>query len=108
MEKKKEHSLGFIAFFQALGIILYCSLIALLILQGNKWFGNMPNYFGPFLFLVLFSTSALICAIITLSYPFILWQKKQLLDQAIKLIIYTAGWLLFFTLYLMIFIFLFR
>jgi hypothetical protein len=107
MKRKKRYSLGFIAFFQALSLILYCSLIALLFWQGNQWFGKLPNYFGPLLFLVLFSTSALICAVITLSYPFILWQKKQL-GQAVRLIIYTSGWLIFFTLLLLILIVLFR
>lgn len=95
MEKNK-YSLGLIAFLQAAGLIGYCSLVALLISQGNRLFGKVPNYLGPLLFLVLFSTSALICAIITLYYPFILfWQKKQT-NQALKVIVYTVGWLIMF------------
>lgn len=90
-------SLDFIAFLQALGLTAYCSLVATIIWRGNQWFGTLPNYFGPFLFLVLFTTSALVSAIITLGYPFILWQKKQT-KQAIRLVLYTAAWLVGFTL----------
>jgi hypothetical protein len=89
---KRKYSLEFIAFFQALGLILYCGLVALLIANGNQIFGMMPNYFGPLLFLILFSSSALICGLITLGYPFILfWQKKEPM-QALRLVIYTTGW----------------
>lgn len=97
---KRKYSLGFIAFLQALGLILYCGLVAVLFWRGNQWFGRVPNYFGPLLFLILFTTSALICAIITGAYPFILWQGKKL-KEAIRLIVYTAVWLCFFTLLLM-------
>jgi hypothetical protein len=96
MEKNK-YSLGFVAFLQAAGLIAYCGLVAILFWQGNQLFGKVPSYLGPLLFLVLFTTSALICAIIVLYYPFILfWQKKQS-DKALKVIIYTAGWLIVFT-----------
>lgn len=94
---KIKYSLGFIAFLQALGLVSYCSLIALLFWKGNQWFGRVPNYFGPLLMLTVFTTSALVSAVITLSYPFILWQKKHI-NEAVKLTIYTAGWLVFFTL----------
>lgn len=98
MVKVNKFSLSFIAFIQALSLMMYCGLIAVIFWRGNQWFGKVPNYLGPFLFLILFTTSALISAILTLGYPFILfWQKKQTI-QALKLVIYTALWLLFFTL----------
>ncbi len=100
--EKNRYSLGLIAFLQAAGLIAYCSLVAVLFWQGNRLFGKVPNYLGPMLFLVLFSTSALICAIITLYYPFVLfWQKKQT-DKALRLIVYTAGWLIAFTLLILL------
>ncbi len=104
MEKNKNFSLGLISLLQAFALTSYCSLIALLFWRGNKWFGKAPNYLGPLLFLILFSTSALICALLTLGYPAILlWQKKQT-NQAIKLVIYTTGWLFLFTLLIIVFI----
>jgi len=96
--KKRKNSLEFIAFFQALGLVAYCSLIALLLWQGSNWFGKLPNYFGPFLFLTLFTTSALISAIIVGAYPFILYFNKKKTQEAIRLVFYTASWLLIFVL----------
>jgi len=96
--KKRRYSLEFIAFFQALGLVAYCSLVALLIWQGNNWFGKVPNYFGPFLFLTLFTTSALISGIIVGAYPFILYFNKKKTQETIRLVLYTASWLLIFVL----------
>ena len=104
MDGKRNYSLGFIAFLQALGLTAYCSLVAFLLWHSNQWFGKIPSYFAPFLFLTLFTTSALISAIITLGYPFLLWQKKQT-RQAVRLVFYTVGWLISFTLLLMLTVF---
>ena len=106
MNKIGKSPLWFLGFFQGFGVILYCSLVALLMANGSRLFGNVPNYFGPFMFLTLFSTSALICTIITLYYPFILFFQKKRPETAIRLVVYTAGWLFFFTLLTLSMIFL--
>ncbi len=91
--KIQKLSLPMIGFLQAMGLTVYCSLVSILFWQGNRLFGRVPNYLGPFLFLVIFTTSALVSALITLSYPFLLfWEKKQT-KEALKLVGYTAGWL---------------
>lgn len=96
--KKKKYSLPFIAFFQALGLVIYCGLVGLLFWRGERWFGPMLSYWGPVFFLVLFVASALISALIVLGHPFILfWEKKQTIE-ALKLVVYTIAWLIFFIL----------
>ena len=95
---EKRYSLGFIAFLQSLGLVVYISLIALLFFQGEKWFGKVSNYWGPLLFLTIFVTSALVSALLTLGYPIILFWEKKKTVEALKLVIYTAGWLIFFVL----------
>jgi hypothetical protein len=55
----------------------------------------MNNYFGPLIMLTIFTVSALICALIALSFPFVLWQKGKTKD-ALKVISYTALWLVSF------------
>ena len=96
--KKKKFSLPFLAFWQALGLVIYCGLVGLLFWQGDTWFGPMLSFLGPVLFLVLFVVSALISALIVLGHPFILfWEKKKTIE-ALKLVIYTIGWLIFFIL----------
>lgn len=95
---KEKTSLGLISFLQALGLALYCSLVAVLFWKGNQLFGNVPNYWGPVLFLIIFTTSALVSALLVLGYPFYLfWQKKQV-KTAIRLVGYTAVWLVGFVL----------
>src|SRR3989344_8355343 len=95
---KRNFSLEFIAFLQASGLLAYCSLVAVILWNGNRWFGNVTGYFAPLLALVLFTTSALISALLTLGYPaLLLWEKKQPI-QALKLVAYTAGWLVLSTL----------
>ena|SRR4030065_1647938 len=94
----KKISLSFIAFFQALALILYCGLIAILFWKGNEVFGKDSNYFGPLLFLVLFATSALVCAFITLGYSVKLYLKTNNIKTPLKLIFQTILWLLFFIL----------
>ncbi|MFH2232307.1 MAG: hypothetical protein ABII13_04015 [Patescibacteria group bacterium] len=84
------------AFLQALGLIIYCSLIGLVLWRGETLFGQVPNFMGPVLLLVLFATSALICALITLGHPIILFYKKKEPVKALKLIALTAGWLVLF------------
>ncbi|MBU3956678.1 hypothetical protein KKI19_00130 [Patescibacteria group bacterium] len=97
-KKKKKYSLPFIAFFQALGLVIYCGLVGLLFWQGDKWFGPMSTFLGPAFVLVLFVVSTLISALIVLGHPFILfWEKKQTIE-ALKLVVYTIAWLIFFIL----------
>lgn len=93
---KEKTSLGLISFLQALGLAVYCGLVALLFLKGNNLFGNTPNFLSQVLILVLFVASALVSALLVLGYPFYLfWQKKQT-QKALKLVGYTTIWLVGF------------
>ena len=96
--KKKNFSLSFVAFLQALGLVAYCSLVGCFMWYGEKIFGPPYYFLGPAMFLVLFVASALISALLILGYPFILfWEKKQTI-KALKLVIYTITWLVLFIL----------
>jgi hypothetical protein len=82
-------------FVQALGVVGYCSLVGFVIWKGNQIFDNNPGYTGPLTFLMLFSVSALMCALIVFYRPYILFfenKKKEALD----LVVFTAGWLFLF------------
>lgn len=83
---------------QALGLISYISLVATIFWKGSSWFGNINNYFGPLLMLSLLSVSVLVCGLVTLSYPFILWQKEKKPKLALKVVMYTAFWIVGFIL----------
>ncbi len=88
----------FIAFLQALGLVVYCGLVGLVFWQGEHWFGPMANFWGPVFLLLLFVASVLISSLIGLGYPIILfWEKKQRVE-ALKLVVATAAWLALFVL----------
>jgi hypothetical protein len=88
----------FIGFLQSLGLSLYILLIALVIWNGEAWFGRIGNFLGPILFLSLFVVSAIICALIALAYPFIVFWDKKNTKEAMRIVFYTAGWLTLFVL----------
>ncbi len=94
----KNFSLGFIAFLQALGIVVYCGFIGLVFINGNSWFGPMNSFLGPTLFLMLFVVSAIVCSLIFGAKAFLLFWEKKDTRSAIKLISYTTFWLVIFIL----------
>jgi len=98
---KTKKFLTWVSFFQSLGLVLYTSLISLFFWKGNEWIPEMNSYVGPLIVLTIFAVSTLVCALITLSYPFILWQKGKSKD-ALRVIIYTALWIIGFIAILLI------
>ncbi len=95
-KKKKEHeckSLCWMSFKQALGVMVYCGLVGLIFWKGTTIFGKVPNYWGPVAFLMLFATSALVCAFLTLAKPTLLIWKEKKPVKGVKLIAYTGAWL---------------
>jgi hypothetical protein len=92
----KKLSPLFIGFLQALGLSFYCALVGIVLWKGNAWFGNINVVIGPFAILSLFVVSAMICALITLGYPFMVFWDRKNTKQALQLVLYTAGWLLLF------------
>lgn len=100
VNKKKDFPLVKTALFQALGLTAYCGLIGSLLSFGENLFNRIPEYLAPLIMLVMLSTSALVCGLITLSIPFKLFFTDKQPKKAIKLVSYTV-------LFLVLFIFLF-
>ena len=104
----KKLSLEFIAFLQALGLAVYVGLIGLLMWGGNSIFGNMNNFLGPTLFLLIFVLSVIICTLLFGYYPFLLWWEKKETKKAIRVVLATTAWLLFFGILTVVLLILFR
>lgn len=101
MIKKGKASLAEIALLQAMGIIVYIGLVALIFWKGNEWFGKVDFYLGPVMMLTLLSVSAMVCALLAFGYPFlVMWSQKKP-KRALKIVIYETGWLLAFLLGIM-------
>jgi len=73
-----------IAFIQALGVIGYCSLIAMIFWQ-----------------LTILSTSAMICDLLVFAYPVKLYLKTKKYEQSLKIVFMTSVWLVVFSLLIM-------
>jgi hypothetical protein len=79
--------------YQALGVSLYCAAVGVVMFNVEKIFGGKLNFFGPVAFLLLFSVSALICALIVFYEPYKLFFLANKKKEAIDLVVHTTAWL---------------
>jgi len=76
----------------ALGTLVYTAAVAWLMYNGNNLFGQITGFWGPLAILLLFVFSALTVGLLVLGRPIYLYLNGAKSD-AIKLLLYTAGWL---------------
>ena len=89
----------FTGFLQALLVFLYCAFVAAILRNGEQWFGNIREPFmGILMFLLLFCTSALICALFVGVYPLYLYlaDPKENLKRSLRVVASSGIWLLLF------------
>lgn len=89
MENKKIIKWSLI---NSLGVLVYVSLIATTFQNGEKVFGEMKNFVGPIAFLLLFVFSALVTGLLVLGRPVYLF-LDGFKKEAVKMLIYTVGWM---------------
>ncbi len=87
MKKLVQRSL-----INALGTIAYVSVVATIMQNGEKIFGNMNQTIGPIAFLTLFILSAAVSGGLVLGKPVLMYLNNEK-SEAIKLFIYTLAWL---------------
>lgn len=88
--------LGKISFLQSAGMVAYIALVAFVLRSAPGWFGEGPDFFGITFFLTLLVTSVLASGLLTLGYSAYLAFEKRKVADAIRLVAYTAVWLMFF------------
>jgi len=76
----------------ALGVAVYVTLVALVMQNGAKIFGQMNNLLGPVTILMLFVVSATVTGALVLGKPVLLYLDGQK-SEAVKMFGYTVGWL---------------
>lgn len=74
---------------QALLLGIYITLVGLFIWNANHILGPINNFSGPILFLLLFSTSALICGLIVFYKPYKLFMNGKK-TEALRVVIATT------------------
>lgn len=86
----KNSKLATYSIIHSIGVLVYVSLVALIMNNGQKWFGNANNILGATAILLLFVLSAAIVGALVLGKPTLLYLdgKKK---EAIKLFLYTIS-----------------
>jgi hypothetical protein len=86
-----------LALFHAVGITAYISLVAALMFNGERFFGDEKSFLIPVAMLLLFVMSAAITGGLTFGRS-LLWYLDGRKKEAVLLAIYIVGWLFIFTL----------
>lgn len=89
------------SFLNALGTVAYVAVVATLMSNGEKIFGQMSDILGPITILTLFVLSAAVTSSLVLGKPILMYLNNQKND-AVRLFIYTLGWLALAIIILMI------
>lgn len=84
------------AFINALGVSAYVAVVVTIMQNGERIFGKMNNMLGPVTLLLLFVVSAAITGALVLGKPVLYYLENKKAD-AVKLFLYTVGWLFVFT-----------
>lgn len=92
----KNLDLARVSFFNTLGAVIYIAAVSLLMANAEKWFGRVNSYLGPVAFLLLFVLSAAVTGALILGRSVLLYLESQK-TEAVRLFIYTIGWLVAFT-----------
>jgi branched-subunit amino acid permease len=80
------------SFLNALGTIAYVAVVATIMQNGEKIFGNINQTLAPIAFLTMFVLSAAVTGSLVLGKPVLMYLDNQKSD-AIKLFVYTVCWL---------------
>ena len=92
----KTTKLLFHALVNSLGVLVYTSLVAFLMNNGQKLVGPANNFWGPVAFLLLFVLSATIVGLLVLGRPGYLYFNGFRRD-GILLLLFTISFLLVIT-----------
>lgn len=77
----------------SLGVILYVTLVATIMQNGNTWFGKEDTIFTVIMVLLLACISAATVGSLVFGYPVILFLNGQK-KEGVRMAIATIGWLI--------------
>ena len=86
--KLNKISPNLIGFLQALGVAIYCSLVALFFWSMGNNVEKSPEFLGMALILFLLVFSATVCGILVFGYPIYLVIQKDV-KRAVKILAHT-------------------
>jgi hypothetical protein len=92
----KNNKLLFWAIVDSLGIFIYSSAVAFIMFNGQQLFGQVQNFTGPLMILLLFVVSAVITGALFLGQPIYLY-LDGFKKESIQLFFYTLAILIIIT-----------
>jgi len=92
----KKQKLIIYALVNSLGVLFYILLVAWIISNGERIFGQMSNYWGPVAFLLLFCLSAAVVGAMVFGRAVELYLDGQK-SEALTVLVYTLVFLLALT-----------
>lgn len=93
----KNSKIFIFSLINAVGVFVYVALVAWLMMNGERIFGKMQNFWGPVAFLLLFIFSALVTGLLVFGRPVYLWLNNNK-KEAIKMLLFTVADLFVITL----------
>jgi len=86
----KNQKIWLWSLINAVGVFVYVMLVVLVMTNGEKIFGQMENFWGPVVFLLLFVFSALVCGLLVFGRPIYLWFDNNNRKEAVKMLLFTV------------------
>ncbi len=81
------------SFINALGTVAYIALVAAIMQNAERFFGQTEDtILAPIVFLTLFVLSAAITGSLVIGKPILMYINNEK-SQAVRLFVYTLGWL---------------
>ena len=84
--------LVFQSFLHAFGVLVYVLGVAWFLFNGQSIIGEVNNFWGPALILLLFVLSATIVGLLVLARP-VMWYLNSQKSEAVKFLVYEIVWL---------------
>ena len=94
----KKCNPAIIGLIQAIGVVMYCVFIALIIGFLSRNFPQPPSIWGPAIMLTLLVFSAAVTGSIVFGYPAYLFLKEKKIKIALQILAYTLIYCLLFIL----------
>ena len=85
------------AIADAVGVLAYVAIVATVMSNGEKWFGNMAGVWGPIAILMLFVSSAAVVGMLVFGRPILVFLEGRK-REAVQMVLLTIGSLAVLTL----------
>ena len=92
----KNSKLVLYSLVHSVAVLIYTSLVAWILFNGNSLFGKANSFWMPVAMLLLFVLSATVVGLLVLGRP-VYYYFNGMKSEALKVLFYTVAWLFLIT-----------